>query len=274
MDDYKLKELLPDELRRYMADENERRYLLVDVRQAAEYAAVHIPGAVLMPLVELESRLFDLPADRELIFYCRTGARSQIAAMLAAEAELSDQSIYNLVGGILAWDGGKVSDFPRIQVFQGQGPQNDVLLTAMDLEKGAFRYYRQILETHAEEPFAAAIRELSLAEEGHARLLYAFWRKTQSDPPAFDSLFQDLGGEILESGEPLQDALNRLSTTASDRCLNILELSLEIEYRAYDLYRNMAEREPDPERRQGFLSIAQAEKKHMQILSRTLAACA
>jgi rhodanese-related sulfurtransferase/rubrerythrin len=273
MDDYKLKELLPDELRRYMADQDERRYILVDVRQKAEYAAVHIPGAVLIPLMELESRLFDLPADRELVFYCRTGARSQVAAMLAAEAELSNHPIYNLVGGILAWKGGRISDFPRIQVFQAHDPDSDAMLKAMDLEKGAFRYYRQILETYAHEPFTEAVRELSLAEEGHARLLYTFWRKAQTAPPDFESLFQDLGGEILESGEKLQDALDRLPRTAPDRCLAILELSLEIEYRAYDLYRNMAEREPDPERRQGFLSIAQAEKKHMQILSRTLDVC-
>ena len=69
------------------------------------------------------------------------------------------------------------------------------------------------------------------------------------------------------------EVLDRLAAVASDRCLNILELSLEIEYRAYDLYRNMAESETDTARRDGFLAIAQAEKKHMRILGRALAAC-
>ncbi len=273
MDDLKLGELLPDELRRYMESENERHYLLVDVRQPAEYAAIHIPGAMLMPLMELESRLFDLPDDRELVFYCRTGARSQVAAMLATEAELSDKRIYNLVGGILAWDGRKLSDFPRVQVFQAEGARDDPLMQAMDLEKGAYRYYRQILKTHGQASFAPVIGELSQAEEGHARMIYAFWKRAQSDPPAFEDLFRELRGEILESGEPLMEVLDRLAAVASDRCLNILELSLEIEYRAYDLYRNMAESETDTARRDGFLAIAQAEKKHMRILSRALAAC-
>ncbi len=273
MDDLKLGELLPDELRRYMESENERHYLLVDVRQPAEYAAIHIPGAMLMPLMELESRLFDLPDDRELVFYCRTGARSQVAAMLATEAELSDKRIYNLVGGILAWDGRKLSDFPRVQVFQAEGARDDPLMQAMDLEKGAYRYYRHILAAHGQADFAPAIGELSQAEEGHARMIYAFWKRAQSDPPAFEDLFRELRGEILESGEPLMEVLDRLAAVASDRCLNILELSLEIEYRAYDLYRNMAESETDTARRDGFLAIAQAEKKHMRILSRALAAC-
>ena len=270
MDDFKLKELMPDELRRYMNAEDDRRYLLVDVRQPAEYAAVHIPGAVLMPLMELESRLFELPADRELVFYCRTGARSQVAAMLAAEAELSDQTVYNLVGGVLAWEGRKLSDFPRIQVFDAGAAHGDVLMTAMDLEKGAWRFYRQIGETIGQEAFAPTIRELALAEEGHARMIYAFWKRNQADPPAFENLFETLKGEILESGQPLEAALQRLSAATVDRGLNILELALDIEYRAYDLYRNIAEKTSDTEQRDTLLTIAQAEKKHMRVIGRAL----
>ncbi|MDJ0720507.1 MAG: rhodanese-like domain-containing protein [Desulfobacterales bacterium] len=271
MEDLKLKEFMPDELRQYMEVEDEHRYLLVDVRQPAEYAAVHIPGAVLMPLMELESRLFELPADRELVFYCRTGARSQIAAMLAAEAELSEKTVYNLVGGVLAWGGRKLSDFPRVQVFDAVSADADVLRTAMDLEKGAWRFYRQILATSGQEAFAPAIRELSLAEEGHARMIYAFWKRSQTDPPPFDTLFETLQGEILESGQPLETVLQRLSAAAPDRGLNILELALDIEYRAYDLYRNIAEKTSDAEQRDTLLTIAQAEKKHMRVIGRALA---
>ena len=35
------------------------------MRQPEEYAVAHIPGAALLPLMELEARLFDLPADRD-----------------------------------------------------------------------------------------------------------------------------------------------------------------------------------------------------------------
>lgn len=273
MDDIKLKELMPDELRRYLATADEKHYLMIDVRQPAEYAAAHIPGALLMPLMQMESRLFDLPADRELVFYCRTGARSQVAAMLASEAELSDKSIYHLVGGILAWEGHKLSDFPRLQIFKTGAPSAEALMTAMNLEKGAYLYYRSVLASYGEEPLAPAIQALSLAEEGHARMIYAFWRRTQDDPPAFEDLFAGLAGDILESGDTLPDALARLAAGTSAPCLNILELSLEIEYRAYDLYRNLAEGESEPERRQAFLTIAQAEKKHMRTLSRALADC-
>lgn len=45
--------------------------VLVDVRPDEEYAAGHIDGARSIPLDELERRLAELPADREVIAYCR-----------------------------------------------------------------------------------------------------------------------------------------------------------------------------------------------------------
>jgi rhodanese-related sulfurtransferase len=44
---------------------------VVDVRPPEEYATGHIPGAVSIPLAELEQRLDELDPDREIVAYCR-----------------------------------------------------------------------------------------------------------------------------------------------------------------------------------------------------------
>jgi rhodanese-related sulfurtransferase/DNA-binding transcriptional ArsR family regulator len=44
---------------------------VVDVRPSEEFAAGHVPGAVNLPLEELESRLHQLPRDQEIVAYCR-----------------------------------------------------------------------------------------------------------------------------------------------------------------------------------------------------------
>jgi hypothetical protein len=44
---------------------------VLDVRPALEYAAGHLPSAVSIPLDELEDRLAELPADAEVVAYCR-----------------------------------------------------------------------------------------------------------------------------------------------------------------------------------------------------------
>ena len=45
--------------------------VLLDVRPAKEYEASHLPQARSMPMTELEARLAELPADREIVAYCR-----------------------------------------------------------------------------------------------------------------------------------------------------------------------------------------------------------
>ncbi len=76
---------------------------LLDVRQPHEWDIVNLEtdGAVMIPLAELQDRLDELPTDREIVVYCRTGARSASAARMLAEEGLS--SVFNFVGGIHAW---------------------------------------------------------------------------------------------------------------------------------------------------------------------------
>lgn len=45
--------------------------VVIDVRPEPEYASGHLPGARSMPLAELEKRLADLPAGKEIVAYCR-----------------------------------------------------------------------------------------------------------------------------------------------------------------------------------------------------------
>lgn len=74
---------------------------VVDVRNAAEWAAGHLPDATHIPLGELEGRLGELPAGRPLVLQCQGGARSAIAASLLQAHGIS--GVLNLAGGYAAW---------------------------------------------------------------------------------------------------------------------------------------------------------------------------
>jgi adenylyltransferase/sulfurtransferase len=75
---------------------------VLDVREPHEYQIVNI-GAPLIPLGSLESRIGELAAqkDREIVVHCKSGARSQKAAMALKQAGFTNVS--NLTGGITAW---------------------------------------------------------------------------------------------------------------------------------------------------------------------------
>ncbi|WP_232432197.1 rhodanese-like domain-containing protein [Chamaesiphon minutus] len=55
--------------------------LLVDVREASEYRAGHIPNAINIPLQTLARNLSKIPTDRSVVLYCSSGYRSGMGVM-------------------------------------------------------------------------------------------------------------------------------------------------------------------------------------------------
>jgi rhodanese-related sulfurtransferase/rubrerythrin len=261
------------QLRKFIETQKEEDYLIVDVRQPAEYAQTHIPGSKLIPLGELESRLVDMPSDVDVVFYCHSGARSRAASVMAMGSGVLLKTIYNLSGGIMAWDGKTLTDFPRVKIFDNITKPDELWLKSMDLEKGALRFYSFVVEKYAAQPFVHIIAPLVKAERIHAQSIYKYWKKIAETPRPFDDLFEHLKGDILEGGENLESVINRLEAIEGNPCLGIIELALNLEYAAYDLYRNMADQTEDDNARRVFLSIAQVEKSHMQMLANAIEQC-
>ncbi|WP_082232299.1 sulfurtransferase TusA family protein [Halobacillus massiliensis] len=82
--------------------------LILDVRESAEYAFGHIPGAVSIPLGELDIRVNELDKEKQIYVVCHTGNRSDMAAQ-----KLSDQGfekVYNVEPGMSQWKGETVKE--------------------------------------------------------------------------------------------------------------------------------------------------------------------
>ncbi|MCY8151868.1 sulfurtransferase TusA family protein [Bacillus paralicheniformis] len=79
------------------------RITVVDVREPAEYRLGHIPGAISIPLGELEKRANELNRDGKMYVVCRTGNRSDLAAKQLAANGFKD--VVNVVRGMEEWSG-------------------------------------------------------------------------------------------------------------------------------------------------------------------------
>lgn len=91
-----------DRRRREAGADGAQPALLVDVREPWEFAEVRAEDVVLLPLSGLQQRLDELPEDRELLFICRSGARSgQVTAFLRSQGR---DDVWNVAGGMLAWE--------------------------------------------------------------------------------------------------------------------------------------------------------------------------
>jgi adenylyltransferase/sulfurtransferase len=88
-------------------------FLLLDVREPAEFTKASIPGSRLLPLGELEARLPELEAYRQgrVIVHCHHGPRSTQACRVLARAGFGN--VQNLAGGIEAWSLTVDPDVPR-----------------------------------------------------------------------------------------------------------------------------------------------------------------
>jgi rhodanese-related sulfurtransferase len=78
------------------------RLVVLDVRPAAEHAAGHLPGAVSIPVGELHRRLAELPADREIVAYCR-GPYCAFAHEAVALLRQEGFSVRRLEDGLPEW---------------------------------------------------------------------------------------------------------------------------------------------------------------------------
>ncbi len=90
------------------------RTTIIDVRTVAEYEYWHIHEAINIPYTELRARLSEVPKDRPVYTYCRSGFRSYIAYCILRQHDFADTAF--LSGGLITFHG-----FHRTPLEVGQG---------------------------------------------------------------------------------------------------------------------------------------------------------
>jgi rhodanese-related sulfurtransferase/rubrerythrin len=254
-----------DQLRGYLAERDEHEYQLVDVRQPEEYQQGHIPGALLIPVGEFESRRVEVEklADRKAIFYCRSGVRSLRATHWAAHVFELPQ-VFNLLGGFNAWGGASIPDFPRFEALDLEGDVESLLRQAFDLEKGTHRLYELLAEKYA-GPVAGAVSRLARAELVHGQVVHRLLvQVAEGEVPDFDTLFEQTPGQLVESGESYDEVVERALALEGQGALAMLEFAADIELNAYDLYKNLAASASTEEASAALIDLSQQEKHHAE----------
>lgn len=74
---------------------------MLDVREQSEWNELHMPGATLIPLGQLASRMSEVPKDKPVVVVCRSGNRSAQARDLLAQSGFG--SVTSMAGGMKAW---------------------------------------------------------------------------------------------------------------------------------------------------------------------------
>jgi rhodanese-related sulfurtransferase len=103
-----IKEITVEELKEKI--DNNEDFQLIDVRETFEYEVSNINGENI-PLGGILIEADRIATDKPVIMQCRSGKRSA-AAVMQLEAQLGLTNLYNLQGGILAWQEAFDPDMP------------------------------------------------------------------------------------------------------------------------------------------------------------------
>ncbi len=131
MRSFDYKQISQDEAKRIM--EEEKDYVIVDVRREDEYAEGHIPGAILIPnesIVEYEPPEELNNSDQIILVYCRSGRRSKEAAEKLAKMGFSQ--VYEF-GGIIDWTGDVVKGDTQVDNQEDMTPSGIMVIRVGDM---------------------------------------------------------------------------------------------------------------------------------------------
>jgi rhodanese-related sulfurtransferase/rubrerythrin len=261
-----IKDIAPEEVWNIIRGEEKEEYIVVDVRTPAEYEEEHLPGARFIPLNELDKRYSELDRNKKIITYCRSGRRSLGGAILLCNQEFGE--LYNMRGGIMNWPYQKVKGPPEEakEVFEEIGKIKELLLFALQMEKASRTFYQEVAENLDEKEIRDVVTKLSHAEEKHMEILYSRLKNIWPEAPPLDGIKES---EYMEGAISVPHRLLIIEEELPTERIDILELAMEKECKAYDLYQRMAEA-VEPPLREAFRDLAAQERGHINELSRLL----
>ncbi len=246
----------------YMEARGADAYQLLDVRQPKEYEEGHLAGAKLIPLKELPGRLDELEKEKPVIVYCAIGGRSKAAAQLLAGKDFA--SVYNMAGGIKAWQGGQARGQVEagLEFFTGREEYEDGVSLAYAMEDGLQEFYRLMAERAQDDEARQLYTRLMGFEDMHKGRLLAEYRQAHGSEAMPDMAVAG----IMEGGSKVEDFLARADAHLRTK-RDILELAMALEIQALDMYSRMAQKSEKEEARALFLRLADEEKMHLSYLA-------
>ena len=184
---------------------------------------------------------------------------------------LDFKEIYNLKGGIKAWQGG-TAEGPQelnLELVRGDESPAEMIALAYGMEMGLGVFYQNLMETAEDEDLIALFGKLAEIEGHHKQRLFELLGEI--DPPAqsAEDYEAEIKPAILEGGFKFDDFMQKIADylqTVSD----VLSLAMMLETQGLDLYLRFADKSTDSGSQQVHFKLADEEKSHLEALGKLL----
>jgi len=179
------------------------------------------------------------------------------------------EKVYNLSGGIMAWNGSKAEGPVGLNLDMVRGDESpvEIIRLAYSMENSLGEFYRAVKDRTQDEELAALLENLALIEDKHKQYLVNLYNDTESAQISREEFEASETTKIMEGGFETSDFLHK-----NERFLtsvpSLLDISMMLETQALDLYIRFSTKTENNKTSEVLLRIADEEKAHLQSLGR------
>ena len=261
-----VKSISTDEVRAIVKNKRAEEYCLLDVRQPNEYATGHLPGAILIPLGDLPSRIEDIDSAKPVIVYCRSGNRSKSAVGILNGADR--ENVYNMEGGILAYNGIVASGPPEAGVFcfpKSLSPEQLVAM-AWYVENGSQKFCEELAQEKSSEKMGNLPINLIRSKKEQKRELFKLYQSLVDSKEKKDFPSEVLASPPVNVMAGCVDVARALEWSQDKSISDILDLMISLEANTFDLYLKLGRQVESHQARKVFVELAEKEKIQLNAL--------
>jgi rubrerythrin len=181
------------------------------------------------------------------------------------------KEVYNLKGGIKAWEGLKAAGPAEtgMALLRGDETSQEIIVLAYGMEDGLGLFYKHLAERMDDKEIADLLSKLADIEQNHKQRLFDLYltiNPALTDKEAFEA---DIVSEVMEGGFTTEEFMEQ-NKDSMKTVPDVLNMAMMLESQAMDLYMRYSEKAKDEKSKTVLYDIAEEEKAHLKTLGRLM----
>lgn len=197
------------------------------------------------------------------------GGRSRAAAQLLAGKGFNE--VYNLKGGIKAWEG--LTAFGPAEMgmvhLRGDETSQEIIVLAYGMEDGLAGFYKNLSERMDDPEVVGLLVKLAKIEKKHKKRLFDLYITFEPTVTDMETFEDDIVSDVMEGGFTTEEFLEK-NIDSMKTVPDVLSMAMMLETQAMDLYMRYSEKSKDEKSRTVLYNIAEEEKAHLKALGRLM----
>lgn len=181
---------------------------------------------------------------------------------------LGFKEVYNLKGGMTAWEGLKASGPKELNMDLVRGDESPVEMVRLcySLEDGLKKFYKNMQEKGlGNEEMETLFSKLVQIEENHKKRLSELYAKIEPSGKDLGSTKSMVGQTIMEGGFNIEE-FTQQNEPFMDNAHHVVELAMMLETQALDLYLRFSQKTESADTKEVLFKLADEEKAHLAFL--------